>query len=152
VAISPLSFIHSAQKNLPILASASPLLEVHEPAQDLVIRNAAQLKADTGLSEVQLATMLNVSSINWKTQMLVVVTAGFEGASFLSPHPDITSLTESNGTLTVHWDSVEQNPHQPTPMYVVLGNPAEFVLTSRFDGPVHFQFGGTVILPRRGGM
>ena len=32
-----------------------PLLEIHEPAQQLVIRNAAQLKADTGLSEAGLA-------------------------------------------------------------------------------------------------
>jgi hypothetical protein len=105
------------------------------------------LKTDTGLSEAQLAAMLNVSSINWKTQMLVVVTASFEGVSFLSPHPDITSLTENNGTLTVHWDSWKQNPHQAIPQYVVLADPDEFVLTSRFDGPVHFQFDGTLVLP-----
>ena len=37
--------------------------------------------------------MLKIGSINWKTQMLVVVTAGFGGVGFLSPRPNITSLT-----------------------------------------------------------
>ena len=105
---------------VPILASASALLEIHEPAQHLVIRNAAQLKADTGLFEAGLAAMLKVGSINWKTQMLVVVTGGFGGVSFLSPSPKITSLTDQRGRLTVHWESVEQNPNQPIPQYVIL--------------------------------
>jgi hypothetical protein len=43
--------IHSTQKSIPILASASGLLEIHEPAQEVVIRNATQLKTDTGLSD-----------------------------------------------------------------------------------------------------
>jgi hypothetical protein len=47
-AISPVSFIHSASKSIPILGSASAQLEIPEPAQQLVIRNATQLKADTG--------------------------------------------------------------------------------------------------------
>ncbi len=144
------TFSVATQQTIPMLASASPLLRIHEPAQQLVVRNAAQLTADTGLTGAQLAAMLNVGSSNWKTQMLVVVTAGFGDVDFLSTRPNITSLSDQGGTLIVHWGSVRRNPDQPIPMYLARRNAAEIVLTSRFDGPVRFQFDGTVVLPPPG--
>ena len=70
----------------------------------------------------------------------------------MSPRPHITSPDGPKGTLTVQWEFlVMENPDQPIPMYMVLGNQAEIVLTNRVDGPVHFEFEGTVVLPLAGG-
>jgi hypothetical protein len=136
----------AANQGFPIHAKAERWLNIHRPAQQLVIRSAAELTADAGLSESQLAAQLNVSSINWATQMIVVVTGGFGPFAAWSPRPNITSLTENNGTLAVKWDSLQPNPDQPFPMWETLTDPAQFVLTSRFAGPVQFQFDGTVVL------
>ena len=136
-----------ASENLPMLAQITHLLKVAEPARQLVIHSAQELLADTGLTTTELATLLKVPSIDWNTQMIVLVTQGMGAYGAWSPSADITSLKLTNGALTVNWHLVKPNPDQVFPMFMVKGNPADFVLTSSFNGPVVFQQGATVTLP-----
>lgn len=137
----------STQASLPIIAQANTMLNINAPAQQLVINSPSALQAQTGLTEAQLDALLGVSSINWSTQMVVMVSQGRGAYGAFSPHVDITSLQESGGTLTVNWRLDRPNPNQIFPMYMVLADPAEFVLTQRFNGPVQFQQGATVTQP-----
>jgi hypothetical protein len=137
----------AAQQNVPILASAHVSLNINAPAQQLVIKSAADLQAQTGLTEAQLDRYLGVSSINWSSQMLVMVSQGHGAYGAFSPHVKITDLSISGGTLTVDWHLERPNPNQIFPMYMMITDPAELVLVQRFDGPVQFHQGATITLP-----
>jgi hypothetical protein len=137
----------TAQQNVPILASAHVLLSINAPAQQLVIKSAAGLQAQTGLTEAQMDRYLGVSSINWSSQMLVMVSQGRGAYGAFSPHVNITDLSISGGTMTVDWHLERPNPNQIFPMYMMITDPAEFVLVQRFDGTVQFHQGATITLP-----
>jgi hypothetical protein len=134
---------------LPFLASAQIILELPVKAQQVVIHNAQQLLAATGMTTDQLAARLNVAHIDWNKQMVVLVSefVGMGEFSAASPRVDVTALDVSQGTLTVRWHFVQPNPHQIFPMYIALGNPAEVVLTTKFTGPVTFRQDPAVTLP-----
>jgi hypothetical protein len=136
-------------RTLPFLASAQIILESPVTAQQLVIHNATQLMAATGMTTAQLAARLNVAHIDWNKQMVVLVSefVGEGEFSAASPRVDVTALAVGHGSLTVRWHFVQPNPHQIFPMYIALGNPAEVVLTTKFTGPVTFQHDPTVTLP-----
>jgi hypothetical protein len=121
----------------PILAGGHTSLKVHGGPQQLVIRSAQDLLADTGLSESQLAAILNVAAIDWTTQMIVLVSAGFGIHGSPSPAVNIAGLTLYNNTLTVHWG---EGPRLPatTPQWLAPTDPAGFALVPRFDGAVTF--------------
>jgi len=143
----PIIFGSTAQANLLILAQARTWLHVQKPAQQLVLRNDNDLLAATGMSATQLAQLLNVPSIDWASKMVVMVSQGYGSYGAASPHVDITNLKVAHNTLTVEWHLDQPNPNQAFPMWMVLADPAEFVLVKRFDGPVKFQQDATVILP-----
>lgn len=142
-------------RNLPILANAqidmvqpSPLLgKGSQPGQHPVIHSAPQLLAATGMTTTQLAAALKVSSINWNTQMVVIVGEGLQSYGASSPSVDITALHAVGGDLTVQWHLVQPNPNQVFPMWMRLGDPAEAVLTTEFAGPVTFHQNPTITLP-----
>jgi hypothetical protein len=110
------------------------------PAQHLVIRSGADLVADTGLATWQLAADLNVPSIDWNTQMIVLVSQGFGTYTGSSPKAVITGLDVSQGRLTVQWNLILPDPNlklfAPLPMRV---DPAEVVLTTNYSGTVVFH-------------
>ncbi len=147
VTVAPPVVVAPTAENSPILAQTYARLNVKAPAQQLVIRSADALLAQTGMSAAQLEQMLGVPSINWTSQMVVMVSQGTGSYGAASPQVDITDLKVANDTLTVDWHLQQPNPHQVFPMWMTITDPAEFVLVKRFDGPVTFHQGATVILP-----
>jgi hypothetical protein len=145
-------------RTLPFLADAQITLEYPSPilagglvtpqqSPRLVIRNAKELLADTGLTTPQLAARLHVSTIDWNYWMVVLASDGVTAFGAWTPHVDITALDVYDGKLTVDWHFVQPNPHQVFPLFIALGDPAEVVLTTRFTGPVSFHEDPTVTLP-----
>jgi hypothetical protein len=120
-----------------------------EPRQELVIRSAAELVAKTpyAMLDIQqqaaekmateaITKALKVDAIDWKTQMLVVVTAGARPTGGFKL--DITSLTVNDKTLTVQWLLTP-------PKGIVtqaFTHPARVALVERFDGEVRFAAQG----------
>jgi hypothetical protein len=127
------------ETTLPILAQGNAWLSVQRPPQQRVLQSGHALRAVTGLKESQLAALLHVGSIDWNTQMVVMVSTGFGAIWALSPMANILELTARGHALTVHWQWLKPNPNQIIPDFVVLTNPFEFVLVDRFTGRVKFQ-------------
>jgi hypothetical protein len=127
---------------VPILARGDTWLTIHEPPQQRVLQSAQDLLAVTGLTESQLAALLHVKAIDWKTQMIVTVSNGFGAYGAFSPRANITELTASDHTLTVHWQWQKPDPNQIFPQFLALMNPFDFVLVNRFAGQVKFQLDG----------
>jgi hypothetical protein len=121
----------------PILAGGHTLLKVHTGPQQLVIRSAGDLLADTGLTDAQLAALLDVASIDWTTRMIVVVSEGFGIHGSPPPAVNIAGLTLENNTLVVHWGVGPKVP-ATSPLWLAPTDPAAFALVPRFDGPVTF--------------
>jgi hypothetical protein len=140
--------------NLPFLAEAQISIGrqigvTAPPAQALrtVIHDAKTLRADTGLTTAQLASILNASNIDWSKEMLVLVSEGLSSHAAWTPRVDITSMEEAHGTLTIDWRLDQPNPDQPMPMFIMLGDPAEVVLTTNTNDPATFDQGPTITLP-----
>jgi hypothetical protein len=132
VDIGAFEFIPARPAPWPILAGGRIKLTIPRGPQQLVIRSAQDLLAAVGPDLPQLAAILNVSAINWTTQMIVLVSEGFGVYGTASPAVGIASLSLDNGTLTVHWGEGPQLPGR------TVTDPAAFVLVNRFDGPVMF--------------
>jgi hypothetical protein len=147
-----------ASRNLPFLAEGSIVLEPpisifgpgHVMSQQLVIHNAEELLAATGMTTAQLAARLNVSHIDWHTQMIVLVSEGVNFFDGKSPSVDITGLHIGHGGLTVQWHFEQPNPKQSFTGVINIGQPAEVVLTTKFTGPATFHQNPTVVLPPPG--
>jgi hypothetical protein len=122
----------------PVLATGTTWLNKGNGPQQLVIHSARDLSADTGLSELQLAAILHVASVDWATQMIVLVSVGTSRPP--SPTVAITGLTLKNNTLTVEWELGTRRAAPPLPM--PLTDPAALVLVNRFDGSVQFHQDG----------
>ncbi len=127
-----------APTTVSMLAQGNAWLPVEKPPQQRVLESAHALLAVTGLTESQLAAPLHVGSIDWKTQMVALVSTGFGAIGASSAQANITNLTAENNTLIVHWQWLKPNPNQVIPDFLVLTNPFEFVLVNRFTGRVRF--------------
>ena len=83
----------------------------------------------------QLARMFKVPGIDWKKQMVLVVTGGLRRTGGYSV--EVTDLKASGKALTVKWKL-----NRPKPGGIVttaLTHPGTAVLTERFAGPVKFD-------------
>jgi hypothetical protein len=118
-----------------------------QPTQ-LVIRNAEELALSHSIDgedardrrfqmdvTADAAQLLNVRTIDWKKQMLVVVAAG--------PQPtggykvEILTLPVKDGTLTVRWKL--NSPRPDAAVRKARSYPGQMVLTERFSGTVRFD-------------
>ncbi len=141
------------QKELKIIAKAfwryaSPSPDGPKKGLQLVLRSAAELVAATPFSRLdapqqvvekmataELAKALKVDTIDWKTRMLVVVTAGVKPTGGYSV--DILSVKVADKTATVTWKL-------NTPKGFVtqaFTHPGQVALVERFDGEVKFVAG-----------
>ena len=86
--------------------------------------------------DAQLASrMFKVEQIDWKTQMIVVASAGAQLTGGYSV--EITGLTVQDDVLTVHWKLNAPKPGDFVTQSVT--HPAQAVLTELFDGKVVFE-------------
>jgi hypothetical protein len=136
-----------AVKALKVLARGTWRVGDNAAPVQLVIRSAKELalshgepadKAETDAVKtqavVEAARLFKVEDIDWKTQMIVVVSAGAKPTSGYTV--EITGLDEQDDVLTVHW-----RLNSPKPGDFVaesFTHPAQAVLTQRFDGKVVF--------------
>lgn len=116
-----------------------------KPAQ-LVIRSAADLVTHTpykdrdalpqfveAMATADIAKQLKVKTIDWKKQMLIVVTAGTRPTGGWSVR--IASLAREGGKLKVAY-AIAAPKGFATQAFT---HPGTMILLERFDGPVEFQ-------------
>ena len=127
-----------------VYASADP--GKREKASQFVIRSAAELitrppwnnldappPAVEKTATAALAKALKVETIDWKTQMLVVVTGGTQSSGGF--RIGVTSIQPKGDKLLVEW-FLQRPKGFATAAFT---HPAEVVLTPRFEGAVEFQ-------------
>src|SRR5262249_15567416 len=109
----------------------------------IVIRSAKELVAAQGgdgedaekQRTAELAKALKVDNIDWKTQMVVVVTGGVQKTGGYSV--EVTGLKVKDKKLTVEW---KLNTPKPGGFVTeALTHPARVVLVERFEGAVQFD-------------
>ncbi|HBI45395.1 MAG TPA: hypothetical protein DDY78_21465 [Planctomycetales bacterium] len=138
----------AAGKTLKVLArgtwrvgdSAAPLQLVIRSAKELALSHgqAADKAEDDSVKRQaveEAARLFKVEVIDWKTQMIVVASAGAKPSSGYTV--EITGLDVRDDVLTVHW-----RLNSPKPGDFVkesFTHPAQAVLTERFDGKVVFD-------------
>jgi hypothetical protein len=125
-------------------ASADP--GKREKASQFVLRSAEELVRKTPFNNLDaipavvekmasaaLAKALKVDTIDWKTQMLVVVTGGTQGSGGF--RIGVANIQPMGDKLMVEWFL------QPPKGFATdaFTHPAEVVLTNRFEGPVEFR-------------
>jgi hypothetical protein len=106
--------------------------------QQHVIRNAEELAKISGQKDAdkvkeQLTKLLKVDDIDWKKQMLIVVTGGVKSTGGYSV--DVTGLEVRDNTMTVKWKL-----NTPTGAVTqAFTHPATVILVERFEGTVKFD-------------
>ena len=136
-----------AVKELKVLARTDWNMATGMAPTGLAIRNPEQLALAHGeppdkatLDSVQerdatlIDRMFKVEQIDWKTQMIVVVTAGAKPTTGYSV--GITGLDVHDEVLTVHWSLTA--PELGDFVKTVVTHPGQAVLTERFEGKVVF--------------
>jgi hypothetical protein len=114
--------------------------------QQIVIRNAEELAKASGLEkpdgeEAQkkateaAAKALKVDDIDWKKQMLIVVTGGVKRTGGYSV--EITKIETSDKVMTVHWKL--NSPKPGSPVTQTITHPAQTVIVEQFEGKVVFD-------------
>lgn len=85
------------------------------------------------MAGAEMAKILKVETINWKDQMLIVVTGGTQSSGGF--RIGVTKLTVVGDKLVVEWFL------QPPRGFSTdaFTHPAEVILVPRFDGPVEFR-------------
>lgn len=118
------------------LAAAPQQLVIHS-AEDLVAAMGLNEKGDNIQQEVTatLAKALQVKTIDWNEQMLVVVTGGVQRSSGFSV--DIDRLEARGKDLLVHWNLRSPSPGQAVTRK--LTHPGEVILVERVEGKVKFE-------------
>jgi hypothetical protein len=119
-----------------ILAQGSAQLHTRKGPQHGVIDSAHALRALAGLTQAQLATLLSVPTIDWQTEMVVFVSAGY-GPRAHTRGIEITGLSVNHKVLTIHSHHGVSGAH--TSDSPAQADPADFILLQRFHGRVHFQ-------------
>lgn len=105
-----------------------------------VIRNAEDLARLRGAKDPDqasdiLAKQLKVPAIDWKTQMVVVVSGGVQRSGGFSV--DLVGLTKKEKDLTVRWKL--NRPKPGSPVTLALTHPTLLLLMDRFEGEIHFD-------------
>ena len=134
-------------KVLKVLARGPWRLGTKPDPVQLVIRSAKELALSHGIRAGQAedypaetravgeaARLFKVENIDWKTQMVIVVSGGAKPTSGYSV--EITGLDIQNDVLTVHWRLNSPKPGDFVAQSAT--DPAQAVLTERFDGKVVF--------------
>jgi len=107
------------------------------PAQQIVIRSAADAAKATGKSEKEgtatLARAFKVKDIDWTKKMVVVVTSGAKGTGGYTLTVD--KLAVKDNSLTVHW-TLKSPTGAATSAFT---HPGQAVLTETVDGKVEFS-------------
>jgi hypothetical protein len=122
-----------AGTKLKILAQASA------GSVSTVLRSAKEAAAYTRKTEEeaakQLAAMLKVDGIDWKKQMVVVISGGVQRTGGYSVQ--VNKLAVKDNVLTVHWKLNSPKPGDIVTQ--VLTRPGLTVLTERFEGELRFD-------------
>ena len=121
--------------------------EVGGGQQQLVLRSAGDLLSASGMAgkaadealqkQVTAATakLLKVDGIDWKKQMLVVVTGGVQPTGGYAV--EVTKAEVKDKVLTVHW---KLNAPKPGALVTqALTHPGQVALLERFEGEVKFD-------------
>ncbi len=120
-----------------IHAQVSPQLR----ASSVVIKRAEDVtktmlkKLDADKANAELAKMLKVDSIDWKKQMVIVVSGGERPTGGFSV--EVKSLEVKDGKLIVHWKL--NSPGADDIVAQVITYPAQLILVDRFEGKVEFD-------------
>lgn len=120
-----------------------PKIHAKTPARvtttSTVIKSAEQLaklqNTEADKASANLAKQLKVEAIDWKKQMVIVVSGGTQRTGGYSV--EVKSLEVKDGKLIVHW---KLNTPAPDSIVIqVLTNPTLTILVDRFDGDVVFE-------------
>jgi hypothetical protein len=122
-----------------------PVTKSDDP-QQVVIRNGEELAKAAGLEKPEgedaqrkaaetVAKALKVDDIDWKKQMLIVVTGGVKRTGGYSV--EITKIEMADKVMTVHWKL--NSPKRGSPVTQTITHPALTVIVERFEGKVVFD-------------
>ncbi|HMF15616.1 MAG TPA: family 16 glycoside hydrolase [Gemmataceae bacterium] len=105
----------------------------------MAIRSAREAARFTGKNEdeatAELAKRLKVNAIDWRKQMVIVISGGVQRTGGYSVQ--VNKLAVKDNVLTVHW---KLNAPKPGDFVTqALTRPGLTVLTERFDGEVRFD-------------
>jgi hypothetical protein len=113
-----------------VLRSAEELAVAHE----IDPKDAKDKRMQSAVSE-DVAKLLKVKAIDWKKQMIVVVTAGTKPTAGYSI--EVLTLAVKDKTLTVRWKL--NSPKPDAVVASVITHPSQMALVERFEGPVQFD-------------
>jgi hypothetical protein len=122
-----------------------PALKGGDPPQN-VFRSAEELAKASGLEKPEgeeaqkkateaAAKALKVDDIDWKKQMVIVVTGGMKRTGGYSI--EITKIETADKTMTVHWKLI--SPGARSAVTQTITHPALTVIVDRFEGTVVFD-------------
>lgn len=105
-----------------------------------VIRSAEELAKARGAKDADKATQdlakqLKVENIDWKKQMVLMVSGGTQRSGGFSV--ELLNLAAKDKELLVRWKL--NTPAPGRPVTLALTNPSLTLLVDRFDGEVHFD-------------
>jgi PrcB C-terminal len=113
-----------------VIRSAEELARSHGQAEDKAKDEAVQKRVVD-----EACRLFKVETIDWKSQMIVVASAGAKPTGGYSV--EITGLSMKDDVLIVHWRLTSPKPGDFAPQ--TSTHPAHAVLTERFDGKVVFE-------------
>ncbi len=122
-----------------------PATKSNDP-QQIVIRSGEELAKAAGLDKPDgedaqkkaaetVAKALKVDDIDWKKQMVIVVTGGVKRTGGYSV--EITKIETADKVMTVHWKL--NSPKRDAPVTQTITHPALTVIVDRFEGKVVFD-------------
>jgi hypothetical protein len=114
--------------------------------QQMVFRSAEELARASGMEKPDgedaqkeatevAAKALKVDDIDWKKQMLIVVTGGVKRTGGYSL--EITKIETADKVMTIHWKL--NSPKPGSPVTQTITHPAQTVIVERFEGKVVFD-------------
>jgi hypothetical protein len=123
--------------------SDEPKIHAKAPARiatnSMVIRSSEQLaklrNTDADKASAELAKLLKVESIDWKKQMVVVISGGQQRTG--GYNVEAKSLEIKNGKLIVHWKLNTPGPGSIVTQAITY--PTLTILVDRFEGDVAFD-------------
>lgn len=115
-------------------------------SQQIVIRSAEELAKAAGLEKPEdeavqkkatetVAKALKVDDIDWKKQMVIVVSAGMKRTGGFKV--EVATIDVADKVMTVHW--TVRTPGPGAPVTATITHPAQSVVVERFEGKVAFE-------------
>ncbi len=143
VVLSIALFVHAAASAQETKKAAEPKIYAKSPvrltAGMAVIRSGEQLgklqNKDADQATANLAKTLKVQAIDWKTQMVIVLSGGTQRTGGYSVV--VQSLDVKDGKLTVNWKV--KGPPPGSIVTQALTMPSLTILVDRFEGEVVFN-------------